>query len=90
MNQISFRYLNAVTDPTPNVLVASQNQHVIRGFNTNYLTKGQATRIKKEWSRVTNQPWSMQTKIRVVMDRVGSPARNSFRAYRVDDVEFND
>lgn len=87
MKQISFRYLNALTDPTPNVLVTSENQHVVRGFNTNYMTKGQATRLQNVWRQVENQPWSADTKVRVVMNRVGSPARNSFRSYRTDEIE---
>ena len=70
------------TDRNPSVLVTAENQHTVRGFNTNYMTKGQATRIQNEWNRVKNQPWSLTTKERVVMKRVGKPARTSFRMYR--------
>ena len=70
------------TDRNPSVLVTAENQHTLRGFNTNYMTKGQATRIQNEWNRVKNQPWSLTTKERVVMKRVGKPARTSFRMYR--------
>ena len=70
------------TDRNPSVLVTAENQHSLRGFNTNYMTKGQATRIQNEWNRVKNQPWSLTTKERVVMKRVGKPARTSFRMYR--------
>ena len=70
------------TDRNPSVMVTAENQHALRGFNTNYMTKGQATRIQNEWNRVKNQPWSLTTKERVVMKRVGKPARTSFRMYR--------
>jgi len=70
------------TDSNPSVLVTAENQHTLRGFNTNYMTKGQATRIRNEWRRIENQPWKLTTKERVLMKRVGSPARNSFRLYR--------
>jgi hypothetical protein len=84
MKQIDFSYTNSQNDPNPSVLVTSQNQHVIRGFNTNYMTKGQATRIQNEWRKITNQRWSMATKERVLMKRVGSPAKGSFRTYRTE------
>ena len=87
MKQVDFRYSNAQTDPTPSVLVTSQNQHMIRGFNANYLTKGQATRIQNEWRRIQNQNWPTSTKERVLMNRVGKPARNSFRMYRTENVQ---
>ena len=87
MNQISFTYTHSKNDPTPNVLVTARNQHKIRGFNTNYVTKGQATRIQNEWNKVKNQRWSTSTKERVVMNRVGSPARNSFRMYNTESIK---
>ena len=87
MKQVNFRYSNAQTDPRPSVLVTSQNQHIIRGFNTNYMTKGQATRIQNEWRKIQNQNWSTATKERVLINRVGSPARNSFRTYRTTSVQ---
>ena len=70
------------SDATPSVYVTAENQHIIRGFTTNYMTKGQATRIQNEWRKIKNQPWSLQTKERVLMKRVGKPARESFRMYR--------
>lgn len=70
------------TDRNPSVLVTAENQHTVRGFNTNYMTKGQATRIQNEWNRIKNQPWKLTTKERVLMSRVGKPAKNSFRMYR--------
>ena len=86
MKEITFKYKNALNDPTPSVLMVARNQHMIRGFNTNYMTKGQATRIRKEWNKVKNQPWSNDTKVRVVMKRVGKPAKKSFRTYRTESV----
>jgi len=70
------------TDRNPSVLVTAENQHTLRGFNTNYMTKGQVTRIQNEWNRVKNQPWSLTAKERVLMKRVGKPAKTSFRMYR--------
>ena len=70
------------TDRNPSVMVTAENQHALRGFNTNYMTKGQATRIQNEWNRIKNQPWSLTTKERVLMKRVGKPAKTSFRMYR--------
>ena len=77
-----FTYTNTNNDSNPNVMVTTENQSVLRGFNRNYLTKGQATRIENEWNRVKNQPWSLTAKERVVMKRVGKPAKTSFRMYR--------
>ena len=77
-----FNYANFGDDSNPSVLVTSENQHMIRGFNTNYMTKGQATRIQNEWRKIQNQPWSLSTKERVLIKRVGKPARDSFRMYR--------
>ena len=88
MKRVSFNYANAQNDSTPDVLVTSQNQHVLRGFNTNYMNKGQATRIQNEWRKVKNQRWSTATKERVVMNRVGSPAKNSFRMYKTDGITY--
>jgi hypothetical protein len=87
MNQVSFAYENSKNDPAPSVLVTARNQYKIRGFNTNYVTKGQATRIQNEWNKVKNQRWSTSTKERVVMKRVGSPARNSFRMYNTESIK---
>jgi len=81
-----FSYSNSTTDKSPHVLVTSENQHIIRGFNANYMTKGQATRIQNEWRKIRNMRWSLATKERVVMKRVGSPARNSYRTYRKEFV----
>ena len=82
MNRISFTYRKSQNDSTPDVLVTARNQHKLRGFNTNYMTKGQATRIQNEWRKIQNQPWSLSTKERVLIKRVGKPARDSFRMYR--------
>jgi len=90
MKRLNFTYNNYLGDPKPEVLVTSRNQHMIRGFNTHYVTKGQATRIQNEWRKIKNQPWSTSTKERVLMNRVGSPAKNSFRMYKVDEVAFAD
>ena len=88
MNQINFTYSNSKNDPAPNVLVTTQNQHKIRGFNTNYVTKGQATRIQNEWNKVKNRrDWSTSTKERVVINRVGKPARKSFRTYSTESIK---
>mgnify|MGYP003146187436 CR=1 FL=1 len=86
MNKISFGYKNYREDPSPEVLVTTQNQHIIRGFNINYITKGQATRIENEWMRIRNQRWSTKTKERVIINRIGSPARRSFRTYRTESI----
>jgi|TARA_R110000824_G_scaffold70127_1_gene180251 hypothetical protein len=90
MKRISFKYDNAKNDSTPEVLVTTQNQHMVRGFNTNYMTKGQATRIQNEWRKIQNQRWSTATKERVLMNRVGSPAKNSFRMYRTEGIAYTD
>ena len=73
-------------DRNPSVLVTAENQHSLRGFNTNYMTKGQSTRIQNEWRRIENQPWKLTTKERVLIKRVGKPARDSFRHYRKDNI----
>tara|TARA_R110000751_G_scaffold294973_1_gene403072 strand:+ start:102 stop:374 length:273 start_codon:yes stop_codon:yes gene_type:complete len=88
MKRISFKYANAKNDSTPEVLVTAQNQHMVRGFNTNYMTKGQATRIQNEWGKIKNQRWSTSTKERVLMNRVGSPAKKSFRMYRTEGIAY--
>ena len=90
MKRISFKYDNAKNDSNPEVLVTTQNQHMVRGFNTNYMTKGQATRIQNEWRKIQNQRWSTATKERVLMNRVGSPAKNSFRMYRTEGIAYTD
>ncbi len=84
MKKINFKYANAKNDSTPEVLVTSQNQHMVRGFNTNYMTKGQATRIQNEWNKIKNQRWKTSTKERVIMNRIGRPARRSFRTYKTE------
>ena len=78
----TFTYTNSKNDSNHDVMVTTENQSTLRGFNRNYMTKGQATRIQNEWRRIKNQPWSLTTKERVLMKRVGKPARNSFRLYR--------
>ena len=86
MKRLDFKYKNATNDSEPSVLLVARNQHMIRGFNTNHVTKGQATRIQKEWNKVKNQNWSNDTKVRVVMKRVGKPAKTSFRTYRTESL----
>ena len=83
-----FTYKNSKNDSTPNVMVTTENQSTLRGFNRNYMTKGQATRIQNEWRKIQNQRWSTSTKERVLMNRVGSPAKNSFRMYRTDGIAY--
>jgi len=77
-----FTYENYSNDSSPSVMVTTENQSTLRGFNRNYMTKGQATRIQNEWRKIQNQPWSLSTKERVLIKRVGKPARDSFRMYR--------
>jgi len=77
-----FKYQNSNNDSNPSVMVTTENQSSLRGFNRNYMTKGQATRIQNEWRKIQNQPWSLSTKERVLIKRVGKPARESFRMYR--------
>ena len=89
MKQINFTYNNYQNDPKPTVLVTSENQHMIQGFNTNYMTKGQATRIQNEWRKIRNQRWSNSTKVRVLMNRVGAPAKRSYRMYRTEGVAYS-
>jgi len=88
MKRINFTYDNSQNDPTPDVLVTTENQHMIRGFNTNYMTKGQATLIQNQWRKIENQRWTTATKERVLMNRVGAPAKRSFRTYRTDGVAY--
>jgi len=88
MKRINFTYNNSQNDPTPDVLVTTENQHMIRGFNTNYMTKGQATLIQNQWRKIENQRWSTATKERVLISRVGAPAKRSFRTYRTGGVAY--
>lgn len=78
----TFKYKNSKNDSNPDVMVTTENQTSLRGFNRNYMTKGQATRIQNEWRKIQNQPWPLSTKERVLMKRVGAPAKRSFRLYR--------
>ena len=89
MKLINFTYDNSKNDPKPSVLVTSENQHMIQGFNTNYMTKGQATLIQNQWGKIKNQRWSNATKVRVLMSRVGAPAKRSYRMYRTEGVAYS-
>ena len=86
LNTKNFTYKNANTDKTPNVMVTSENQHQLRGFNMNYAPKTTQKRIVKEWNKIKNQPWSNTTKERVVIRRVGRFAKMSFRAYKKESI----
>jgi hypothetical protein len=88
MNEKTFTYENYEHDAEPSVLVTSENQHTLQGFNINYMTKGQATRIRNEWKRVAKQNWALSTKVRVVMNRVGKPAKQSYRTYRKEYISL--
>ena len=50
----------------------------------NYMGKVTENRIKKEWTKVQNQPWSTATKERVVLKRLGGKAAKSFRSYKTE------
>lgn len=87
LREVTFKYKSAKSnDPNPHVLVTSQNQHEIRGFNLNNLSKRTANEIQKEWSGIQNQPWKTSTKERVVLNRIGKRARKGFRSYKMDNV----
>jgi len=85
LREMEFEYEGANSnDTTPRVLVTSQNQYEVRGFNLNYMGKVTENKIRKEWSLIQNQPWSTQTKERVVLKRLGGKAQKSFRSYKTD------
>ena len=80
----NFNYKNG-TDKSPSVLTTSSNQHQIRGFNTNYMTKQTVSEVQTEWNKIRNQSWSTATKERVVLRRVPK-AQKAFRAYSMNYV----
>ena len=86
MKDKKFNYKNASNDRSPRVLITTENQHVLRGFNIHYMTPKQIGRIRDEWRMVRNQPWSTSTKERVVIRRAGKFAQNSFRSYRKPNI----
>lgn len=75
-----FNYSNASTDATPRVLVTSENQHEIRGFNIHYMDRDQIGAVRREWSKIQNQNWSTATKERVCIRRSG--VSHAFRTYK--------
>lgn len=75
-----FNYARSTNDSTPRVLVTSENQHEIRGFNIHYMTPEQIGSVRKEWSKVKNQVWSTATKERVTIRRSG--VDSAFRTYK--------
>ena len=85
LREMEFGYCGVdSSDSSPRVLVTSQNQYQVRGCNMNYMGKVTENRIKKEWMRVQNQPWSTATKERVVLKRLGGKAAKSFRSYKTE------
>ena len=86
MKDKKFNYKNASNDHSPRVLITTENQHVLRGFNIHYMTPKQIGTIRDEWRMVRNQPWSTSTKERVVIRRAGKFAQNSFRSYRKPNI----
>jgi|DEB0MinimDraft_4_1074332.scaffolds.fasta_scaffold05075_2 hypothetical protein len=68
------------TDSNPRVLVTSENQHMIRGFAMNRLTRSQSQAVQSAWKAIAGQPWSITTKEQIVMKRTG--IRNAFRKYK--------
>ena len=87
LREMEFGYQGEnTTDMNPRVLVTSQNQYEVRGFNLNYMGKVTENKIRKEWSSIQNQPWSTQTKERVVLRRLGGKAQKSFRSYKTQNI----
>jgi len=85
LREMEFSYDgNNSSDSCPKVLVTSQNQYEVRGFNLNYMGKVTENKIRKEWSMIQNQPWSTRTKERVVLKRLGGKAAKSFRSYKTE------
>ena len=74
------------SDKSPRVLITSQNQHQIRGFNIHYLTPKQIGSVRNEWRKVQNQVWKTATKERVVMNRCGKKIASAFRSYTTDNI----
>jgi hypothetical protein len=88
LREVEFKYKgSSSTDPNPRVMVTSQNQYEIRGFNVNHLSKRTVKDILKEWKSVQNQPWATATKERVVLNRIGKRARKGFRSYKMGNVK---
>ena len=86
MKDKKFKYGKSSNDKSPRVLITTENQHVIRGFNIHYMTSKQIGQIRKEWKMVRNQPWTNATKERVVIRRAGNFAKNAFRSYRKPEI----
>ena len=80
----NFNYKNG-SDKNPSVLATSQNQHQLRGFNLNYMTKKTASSVQTEWNKIANQNWSTSTKERVILRRVPK-SQKAFRTYSMNYV----
>ncbi len=85
LTENTFNYSNG-TDKNPSVLTTSRNQHQLRGFNTNYMTKQTVSKVQNEWNKIKNQAWSTSTKERVILRRVPI-AQKAFRAYSMSKVK---
>lgn len=80
MIESTFNYSSpTANDGNPRVLVTSENQHMIRGFAMNRLTRKQVQALQSTWQSIAGQPWSTTAKERIVMKRTG--IRNAFRSY---------
>jgi hypothetical protein len=92
MKDKKFSYNNSKHDASPRVLITTENQHIIRGFNLHYLSPEQIGEVRKQWRMVRNQHWSMATKERVIMRRAGKAVADSFRLYRKSNITkwYND
>lgn len=70
--------------PNPEVLVTSENQHEVRGFNLAGLFPAEEEAVMAEWRMVRNQNWPITTKERVALRRSGVQC---FRRYKKEHID---
>jgi hypothetical protein len=82
----SFRYRNG-NESNRQVLVTSQNQNALRGFDITNMTPKQADNIRVAWTKVQNQNWSLTQKESKVLNSTPT-AKGNFRSFKTSRIRY--
>ena len=82
----SFRYRNG-SESNRQVLVTSQNQNTLRGFDITNMSPKQVDNIRTAWTKVQNRNWSLSQKESKVLSNIPT-AKGNFKSFKTSKIRY--
>jgi len=82
----SFRYRNGI-ESNRNVLMTSQNQSTLRGFDVSDMSDTQIANMSSKWETIQNQNWSLTAKESHLLKNY-RPAKGRFKTFKTSKIRY--